>query len=87
MEKKQKKISKGFEQKLASFGLKTPFKIQMGSQITRLRAIGKLNIARQRAIAQQTPVQWSQAIAQANLSRAKGKILAKNSKLTKAEKG
>ena len=26
------KISKGFEQKLASLGLKTPFKVQMGSQ-------------------------------------------------------
>ena len=41
-------------------------------------AIGKLKNARQRAIAQQTPVQWSQAIAQANLSRAKGKELAKS---------
>ena len=28
------KISKGFAQKLASFGLKTPFKDQMGSQKT-----------------------------------------------------
>ncbi len=28
-----KKISKGFEQKLASFGLKTPFKDQMGNQM------------------------------------------------------
>ena len=27
------KISKGFEQKLASFGLKTPFNVQMGSQM------------------------------------------------------
>ena len=35
-------------------------------------------IARQRAIAQQTLVQWSQAIAQASLSRAKGKELAKS---------
>ena len=37
------KISKGFEQKLASFGLKTPFKVQMGSQKSSLSAIGKPN--------------------------------------------
>ena len=37
------KISKGFEQKLASFGLKTPFKVQIGSQNSSLRAIGKPN--------------------------------------------
>ena len=36
-----RKISKGFEQKLASFGLKTPFKVQMGSQNSSLTAIGK----------------------------------------------
>ena len=51
----------------------------MGSQITRLRAIGKLKIARQRTIYQQTPAQWSPpAIAQEILSRAKGKGLAKS---------
>jgi len=37
------KISKGFEQKLASFGLKTPFKVQMEKQKSSLRAIGKPN--------------------------------------------
>ena len=37
------KISKGFEQKLASFRLKTLFKVQMGSQNSSLRAIGKPN--------------------------------------------
>ena len=39
----QVKISKGFEQKLASFGLKTPFKVQMVRQKSSLRAIGKPN--------------------------------------------
>ena len=38
-----KKISKGFEQKLASFGLKTPFKVQMVKQKSSLKAIGKPN--------------------------------------------
>ena len=51
------KISKVFEQKFAENRLQTPFKIQVGSQITRLRAIGKLKIARQRTIDQQTPAQ------------------------------
>ena len=31
--KSKVKNSKGFEQKLASFGLKTPFKVQMGSPV------------------------------------------------------
>ena len=41
----QKKISKGFEQKIAENRLQTPFKIQVGSQIARLpgRAIRKPN--------------------------------------------
>ena len=39
----KKKISKGFEQKLASFGLKTPIKVQMVSQKSSLSAIGKPN--------------------------------------------
>ena len=37
----------------------------------------KDNLIGTKAIAQQTPEQWSQAIAQASLSRAKGKGLAK----------
>ena len=37
------KIPKGFGQKFASNRLQTLFKIQVGSQITRLRAIGKPN--------------------------------------------
>ena len=37
------KISKAFEQKFAENRLQTPFKIQVGSQITRIRAIGKPN--------------------------------------------
>ena len=39
----RKKIPKGFGQKFASNRLQTLFKIQVGSQITRLRAIGKPN--------------------------------------------
>ena len=37
------KISKAFEQKFTENRLQTPFKIQVGSHIARLRAIGKPN--------------------------------------------
>ena len=41
--KAKSKISKKIEQKVAENRLQTPFKIQVGSQIARLRAIGKPN--------------------------------------------
>ena len=43
MVKLNEKISKVFEQKVTNNRLRTLFKIQLGSQIARLRAIGKPN--------------------------------------------